>query len=45
MYFKPATTTEEFSVAGSNKLVILLTALITLVIGLAPNTIAGMFSF
>ena len=45
MYFKPATNTEEFSVEGSNKLVILLTALITLVIGLAPNTIAGMFSF
>lgn len=45
MFFKEANNSQEVAVEGSNKIVIVLTAVITLVIGLAPGFVAGMFSF
>lgn len=45
MYFKEAPEKEALVVEGANKSVILLTAVITLLIGLAPGLVAAMFSF
>ncbi len=45
MYFKPNSEQQAVSVETSNNIVILLTSLITLVIGLAPGLIAQMFRF
>ena len=45
MYFKPAAETEKIPVELSQKMVIILTALITLALGLVPGFVAEMFSF
>ena len=45
MYFKTSDNEQSIPVETSNNLVILLTSLITLVIGLAPGLIAEMFRF
>lgn len=43
MYFKPAHEESEVGVEMSNKLVIVLTSVITLAIGIVPGYVAGMF--
>jgi NADH-quinone oxidoreductase subunit N len=45
MYFKPPIETEEIPVEFSQKTVIILTTLITLVLGVVPGFVAEMFSF
>ena len=45
MYFKPAAETEKIPVELSQKMVIILTTLITLALGIVPGFVAEMFSF
>ena len=45
MYFKPATETEEVPVELSQKMVIILTTIITIALGVVPGFVAEMFSF
>jgi NADH-quinone oxidoreductase subunit N len=45
MYFKPAATTEEVPFELSNKMVVILTSVITLALGAVPGFVAEMFSF
>jgi NADH-quinone oxidoreductase subunit N len=45
MYFKPAATTEEVPFELSNKMVVILTSVITLALGIVPGFVAEMFSF
>lgn len=45
MYFKPQEETAPVAMEGMNKLVIVLTTVLTLVIGLAPGFVAQMFAF
>jgi NADH-quinone oxidoreductase subunit N len=45
MYFKPSQNDEALVMEGSNKLVIIITCLFTLVIGIAPGLISEMFKF
>ena len=45
MYFKPAAETEEVPVELSQKMVIILTTIITLALGVVPGFVAEMFSF
>ena len=45
MYFKTSGSVEKLPVERSNTLVIVLTSIVTIVIGLAPGTIAEMFKF
>lgn len=45
MYFQKPDTTESFVIERSNTLVIALTAILTLLLGIAPEFIAGMFKF
>lgn len=45
MYFKSPGHSENIEIEGSHRMVILVTSLVTLVIGLAPGLIAEMFRF
>lgn len=45
MYFKPAAETEEVPFELSNKMVVILTSVITLALGIVPGFVAEMFSF
>lgn len=45
MYFKPAAENEEVQVELSQKMVIILTTIITLALGVVPGFVAEMFSF
>jgi len=45
MYFKPAAQTEEVPFELSNKMVVILTSVITIALGVVPNFVAEMFSF
>jgi NADH-quinone oxidoreductase subunit N len=45
MYFKPAADTEEVPFELSNKMVVILTSIITLALGIVPGYVVEMFSF
>ena len=45
MYFKQSHHTEELTMEGSNKMVIILTSVLTLVLGIAPGLVAEIFKF
>ncbi len=45
MYFKPAATEEQVEIEMSQKMVVILTCLITLALGIVPGYVAEMFSF
>jgi NADH-quinone oxidoreductase subunit N len=45
MYFKPSSETEEVPFELSNKMVVILTTVITIALGVVPGYVAEMFSF